>query len=60
MKKRKKRPKWKKEKKDENEDDEIPEEGTLIKKIVYTILPGNYVQQEVFNGTEKNLVMLKN
>ena len=46
----------KKEKKDENEeneDDEIPEEGTLIKKIVYTVLPGNYVQQEVFNGTEK-------
>ena len=34
-------------------DDEIPEEGTLIKKIVYTVLPGNYVQQEVFNGTEK-------
>ena len=52
----KKRQKWKKEKKDkneENEDDEIPEEGTLIKKIVYTVLPGNYVQQEVFNGTEK-------
>ena len=45
--------KEKKEKKDENEDDEIPEEGTLIKKIVYTVLPGNYVQQEIFNGTEK-------
>ena len=43
----------KKEENDENEDDEIPEEGTLIKKIVYTVLPGNYVQQEVFNGTEK-------
>ena len=25
----------------------------MIKKIVYTVLPGNYVQQEVFNGTEK-------
>ena len=45
--------KEKKDKNEENEDDEIPEEGTLIKKIVYTVLPGNYVQQEVFNGTEK-------
>ena len=43
--------KEKKDKNEENEDDEIPEEGTLIKKIVYTVLPGNYVQQEVFNGT---------
>ena len=25
----------------------------MIKKIVYTVVPGNYVQQEVFNGTEK-------
>jgi hypothetical protein len=52
-KKEKNEKKEKKEKNEENEDDEIPEEGTLIKKIVYTVLPGNYVQQEVFNGTEK-------
>ena len=43
MKKKKKKTKMKKkEKKDkneENEDDEIPEEGTLIKKILYTVLP---------------------
>ena len=49
----KKEKKDKNEKKEKNEDDEIPEEGTLIKKILYTVLPGNYVQQEVFNGTEK-------
>ena len=35
----------------------------MIKKIVYTILPGNYVQQKVFNGTEKepsDIKVLKN
>ena len=60
---KKKKKKDKNEKKEKNEDDEIPEEGTLIKKIVFTVLPGNYVQQEVFNETEKEpseIKVLKN
>jgi hypothetical protein len=36
-----------------NEDDEIPSDAILLKKTVYTVLPGKVVQLEVYNGTEK-------
>ena len=38
---------------EENLDDEIPPDATIIKKTVYTVLPGKVVQLEEFNGTEK-------